>query len=306
MQPEKARVLFVDDDASLLAGLRRILHRFRDQWEMEFCTSGRDALHLLAQNRTHVIVSDIRMPEMDGAELMREVHSQFPEVVRIILSGQAEQEKVLELTEVVHQYFSKPCNPDQLRAAIDSIHSKQQQLSCESLISYLTGMAAIPVLNSKFETLRSELEKPNGSLEKVIEIITSDLGFSMKVLQLTNSHFFGDLKGLGVAAACGKLGLEILKPVLLNSRTFAAPIAEPTTENLKDNLNLLAGLTLTDRIQRFLIEAPATNMTEQTVAEISNKPTMILDYILALWGVHSLPVETVEHSSTGALPQSAQ
>ena len=140
----------------------------------------------------------------------------------------------------------------------------------------------------------------------MIEIITSDLGFSMKVLQLTNSHFFGDLKGLGVAAACGKLGLEILKPVLLNSRTFAAPIAEPTTENLKDNLNLLAGLTLTDRIQRFLIEAPATNMTEQTVAEISNKPTMILDYILALWGVHSLPVETVEHSSTGALPQSAQ
>ena len=306
MQSDKTRVLFVDDDTSLLAGLRRILHRFRDQWEMDFCASGRDALRLLAQQRIHVVVSDIRMPEMDGAELMREIHSEFPGVVRIILSGQAEQEKVLELTELVHQYFSKPCNPDQLRAAINLIRTTQQQLSCESLIDHLTGMASVPMLHSKFETLALELEKPNASLKSVIELVKSDLGLSMKVLQLANSHFFGNFKGLGVEAACNKLGLDVLKPVLLKSKTFAEPTAGPTTENLTDNSQLLAGLAFADRIQRFLIEVPATNMAEQSFAEISSKPTTILDYILALWGVHSLPVEAAKHSSTGALPQSAQ
>ena len=118
MKSEKTTILFVDDDPALLAALRRLLHRFHKQWNIEFFQRSTDAVTCLENCTADVIVSDIRMPDMDGIELMQLVAERFPGVVRFILSGQAEVEKVIPLTGVVHQYFSKPCNPSRLFDAI--------------------------------------------------------------------------------------------------------------------------------------------------------------------------------------------
>lgn len=296
MQADKTRILFVDDDVSLLAGLRRMLHRWRDEWDSSFCSSGREALQLLDQGDYHVIVSDIRMPEMDGVELMQRTQSEFPQIVRFILSGQAEQEKVMELTESVHQYFSKPCNPDTLRAAITRIRKIQKHLDSQQLIRNLTAIKSIPLFASKYEQLKSELEQTNASLETSIEIIKSDIGLTMKVLQLANSHFFGERsQGSDVEAACRKLGLESLKSVFVKATLIEVDSTQQQTPRPKAN-------DLANRLQRHWPANPSQSQTTalSTTTESNEQSQQILSYLAALWGIE-LPALHAEISTAGLM-----
>lgn len=117
----KKRILFVDDDPSVLAGLRNLMHRERMRWEAVFANSGASALHELSQARFDVIVSDMRMPEMDGVELLEQVRDRWPETARIMLSGSADREEVVRASEAVDELLGKPCSSMVLKAALERI-----------------------------------------------------------------------------------------------------------------------------------------------------------------------------------------
>ena len=89
------RILFVDDEPSVLAGLRRLFHPLRAEWQTSFADGGPQALALMAEEAVDVVVSDIRMPGMDGTQLLSRVRERFPHVIRIILSGQADHDLTL-------------------------------------------------------------------------------------------------------------------------------------------------------------------------------------------------------------------
>ena len=82
------RVMFIDDEPNILSGLRRILRPLRDQWQMQFADGGQAALDSLADAPCDVIVSDMKMPGMDGAELLSAVKKKYPTSIRIALSGE--------------------------------------------------------------------------------------------------------------------------------------------------------------------------------------------------------------------------
>src|SRR5215216_3670691 len=105
----KRRILFVDDEQNLLDGLQNLLRKQRAIWDMHFALGGKAALAELEAAPFHVIVSDMRMPGMDGAELLARVQRDYPSVARIVLSGHAERETVLRALPVTHQFLSKPC-----------------------------------------------------------------------------------------------------------------------------------------------------------------------------------------------------
>ena len=89
------RVVFVDDEPYVLQALGRLLRPMRAEWHMEFASSAPAALEILAAGPFDAVVTDMRMPGMDGAELLDEVKRRHPHVVRIVLSGQADQASVL-------------------------------------------------------------------------------------------------------------------------------------------------------------------------------------------------------------------
>ena len=89
------RILFVDDELNVLEGLQRLLRPMRKEWEIENVESGAAALDLLAQSEFDVVVSDVKMPEMDGVELLSEVRTRFPSVVRIALSGHSDRQSII-------------------------------------------------------------------------------------------------------------------------------------------------------------------------------------------------------------------
>jgi CheY-like chemotaxis protein len=112
------KVLFVDDEPKVLEGLERVLFHLGDEWEMTFVESGREAVAELERGPFEAIVTDMRMPGMDGAELLQVVHRRWPETVRIVLSGYAEMESALRTIPVAHQFLSKPCRPEVIEDAV--------------------------------------------------------------------------------------------------------------------------------------------------------------------------------------------
>ena len=106
----KTKVLFVDDEANVLSGLRRMLRSQRQVWDMQFANGGAAALELMANQSFDVVVSDMRMPGVDGAELLNRVNDLFPDTVRLVLSGQSEHEKIFRAIGPAHQFLLSHVN----------------------------------------------------------------------------------------------------------------------------------------------------------------------------------------------------
>src|SRR5690349_17636118 len=104
-------VLFVDDEPRVLDGLRRTLHNHRERWTMRFAKDAAEALAMLAVEPSDVVVADMRMPGMNGGELLRVVHDRFPQTTRIVLSGQTDSFGLCRHLGSVHHYLHKPCDP---------------------------------------------------------------------------------------------------------------------------------------------------------------------------------------------------
>lgn len=85
----KTRILFVDDEPNILSGLRRLTRTRKEEWETHFCENAKDALALMQRHEMDVVVSDMRMPVMDGAAFLSEVRRLHPGTIRVILSGYA-------------------------------------------------------------------------------------------------------------------------------------------------------------------------------------------------------------------------
>jgi YesN/AraC family two-component response regulator len=113
------RILFVDDEPKVLDGLRRMLYPLRDEWHVVFATNGRQALQLLSESDYDVLVTDVRMPDMSGIELLQEVVNQFPGVVRLVLSGTTDPAMLAHSVPLAHRYLVKPCDPATLRATVE-------------------------------------------------------------------------------------------------------------------------------------------------------------------------------------------
>src|SRR5271166_243028 len=102
-------ILFVDDEIEVLQAMRRSVREMRNEWSMEFASSGVEALEELAKTPTDVIVSDMRMAGMDGWELLAEVKKLYPQTVRLVLSGSADAGSIMRAVGTAHQYLAKPC-----------------------------------------------------------------------------------------------------------------------------------------------------------------------------------------------------
>lgn len=218
----KKRILFVDDEINILKGLKRSFRPVRDLWNMEFAEGGQDALDLLEKHAFDVIVSDMRMPEMDGAALLKIVQKKYPMMVRMILSGYSEHEMVMKSVKSAHQYLLKPCETQVLISVIGRACSLRDFLNQEALQTLLGGMASVPSLPTVYLQIMEELNSPEPCAKNVAQIIVKDMGMTAKVLQLVNSSFFGMKDHVSdIADAVAFLGMDVIKTLVLSVEIFS-------------------------------------------------------------------------------------
>jgi len=170
------RILFVDDEPLILQGLERSLRPLRKEWQAAYATGGEEALALLEKGPFDVIVTDMRMPGMDGAALLDQVTRRYPDIVRMVLSGQSDVESVIKSAGVTHQYLSKPCSIDALKDAVNRAVSLRQLLTNASLKQVVSRMGSIPSVPPLYLELTNCLKSKDGSLERAIAIISKTWG----------------------------------------------------------------------------------------------------------------------------------
>jgi putative nucleotidyltransferase with HDIG domain len=215
------RILFVDDEVSILDGLKRMLRPMRAEWEMAFAPGGEAALSLLEATPFDVIVTDMRMPGMDGASLLEIVREKYPSMLRIILSGYTELQASLRAVPVAHQFLLKPCDPEMLRAGIARATSLGEVLDSKMLTSLVGALRELPSLPRVFTELKLALARPSTTIEQVAQIVEQDVAVSAKILQLVNSAFFGlarDVSDLKTAVSC--LGMSVLHDLVVTLEVF--------------------------------------------------------------------------------------
>lgn len=213
--------LFVDDEPQVLRALERMLDAADVEWEAEFAGDAAEALEMLANEDFDAIITDMRMPGMDGAELLHEVSKLYPHIVRIVLSGQADKEAVLRAVQPMHQYLSKPCAAETLKSTISRACAMRDTLSSESLRKTITNLPGLPSIPSVYAELNEAIQSEDFALTDVGRIIEKDMAMSAKILQLVNSAAFGLGKQVHSPgqAAC-MLGVDVIKALVLTTGVF--------------------------------------------------------------------------------------
>jgi putative nucleotidyltransferase with HDIG domain len=218
----KKQILFIDDEPNILEGLRRMLRRECSEWGMQSATSGAKALEIMDAKPIDLIITDMRMPEMDGADLLREVKRRHPGVIRVVLSGQADSDLAMKAVGVAHQFISKPCDSETLKTVINRAVSLRALLTGSSLKDIISEMGTLPSVPALYLEMTEELQSLEPSIQKVGQIIARDPGMTAKVLQLTNSAFFGLRRRIADPAdAVAYLGLNCIQHLFLAVHAFS-------------------------------------------------------------------------------------
>lgn len=205
------RLLFVDDEPNLLAGLRRMLRSERNQWEMEFAEGGEEALSKLQQQPVDIVISDMRMPRMDGAELLNQVQQRQPATARICLSGFSDGALIMRGLGSIHQYLNKPCDSSHLIQTVRNILEAGRLLP-PLLHERLCALTCLPVAGDAIQSVQEELAREEPCLQQLGKLASYDLGLSCRLLQLVHSGFFGTPRHVeSVEDACRLLGIAKLR-----------------------------------------------------------------------------------------------
>ncbi|MBV7497681.1 HD domain-containing phosphohydrolase [Pseudomonas sp. NPDC086112] len=169
---DKPKLLLVDDEESILNSLRRLLRG--QPYEVLLATSGAQALEIMAQQPIDLVMSDARMPNMDGATLLAHVHQRYPDTLRIMLTGYADPSAIIKAINEgqIHRYISKPWHDEEmlltLRQSLAYQHSERERLR---LVQETWDQ------NEKLKLL-------NATLEKHVAARTSELQQTADMLDL--------------------------------------------------------------------------------------------------------------------------
>jgi len=218
----KTRIVFVDDEPRILKAMERMLHSMRSQWDMLFVESGYKALDILQNTTFDVVITDMRMPGMNGAELLNEVIKKHPHMIRMVLSGQIDRKMILKSVQPAHQFLSKPCDAATLKRAVKRSIVLRDALMQGALSSIVTKIDSLPSIPAVYAEVIDELQSPDVSIQKVGEIMSKDPGMTSKVLQLVNSAFFGVPRHFEKPLhAVSYLGIDTVKALVFTSGVFS-------------------------------------------------------------------------------------
>jgi response regulator RpfG family c-di-GMP phosphodiesterase len=211
---ELPRVLFVDDEVAVLDGLRRQLRR---RFDVLTATGGDEALQLLAatDEPVPVIVSDMRMPGMDGATLLGQVRRRHPEVVRILLTGQADTQSAIAAVNEgsIHRFLTKPCPPDVL---VDELTSAVELHRLATLEKHLLAT-----------TLRATVEALLATLSLAQPMAFARAGrISSTAVELAEVLQVDDAWSVEITAQLAALGAVALPTTVLTKLDRGRPLDE--------------------------------------------------------------------------------
>jgi len=219
---EQKTILFVDDEPLVLNALRRMIHPLSRTWTMHFVENGPKALEVLEREAVHVIVTDMRMPGMSGYDLLREVRRRWPRAVRVILTGQPDQETHNEALGVTHYFLWKPIELAVLRALLERINRLELILRGEALQTLIGSIDSLPTLPELYFQITSMLGRSETTIEEISALVSRDMAMTAQLLKTVNSAFLGLRRNIvSLREAIIYLGLDAIRSMVLVHHLFS-------------------------------------------------------------------------------------
>jgi HD-like signal output (HDOD) protein len=217
----KRHILFVDDDPLMRELFSTVLQAESAIWTVATADSGEAALPLLEATTFDVVVSDMRMPGMDGVTLIREVKRRSPRTARIILSGVVDQKEIAESLRDTHQFLPKPLRPKALKATLARINGLDAYLQDEKIRDVVAQLDTLPSFPSLYFEIMKELDQADPCLEKVAGIVAKDPGMTVKLLQIVNAASLGLARRFASPIeAVQQLGIAAVQSLALSAHVF--------------------------------------------------------------------------------------
>lgn len=247
------RILFVDDEPAPLKALEKAFESQQERWDMKFARGPEAALALLETETFDAIVTDLQMPGMDGAALLKHVQQSHPHMARILLSTNAEACQAAEASAIDHRTVMKGRTPESLRALIERVLRLRELLDNEKVRDLINSLGTLPAVPRMYQKLTAALEDPKSDAKTISAIIAQDVGMSGRVLKFVNSAYFGFSQAITmIEPAVVRLGVNAVRHLALTFEVFS-----PTPEiNAAALEQLEHHALLTARIARKLVKSP--------------------------------------------------
>jgi putative nucleotidyltransferase with HDIG domain len=269
------RILFVDDEPHVLDALRNLLRRQRASWEMSFAQGGAAALETLTQGSFDVIVTDMRMPGLDGAALLEQVKERHPAVARIVLSGHADRDAVMRTLPVAHQVLTKPCDAGTLCAVIERTCALQTILSDPAPRKAIGLVGRLPSPEKVYWDLTRAVQQPDVGTADLARLVEEDPAMTAKILQVVNSAYFGLARTVdSIQQAVLFLGVDLLKGLVLSAHVFG--MMDPRAAAGFSIAELQRHSLLTARLAKALLKDPVASEAAFTAAIVHDVGEIIL------------------------------
>lgn len=213
-----SRILFVDDEPLILNSLELRLRRRRPEWEVHFASCGADAEAMLHDVEFDVVVTDMRMPGMDGATLLAIVRRMQPEAFRIVLSAHMGRDTQLRALPVTHRFLSKPCVPDELERVIQQALYLRDRLGNPALHRMVGEVRQLPSPPRTFEEISTLMVDPRVGLKQIAAVVNKDPAIAARLLHVANSAFFGIRRQIRTSVeALNWLGVDLVRKLVISS-----------------------------------------------------------------------------------------
>lgn len=212
------RILFVDDEKQILRALKRLF--VHSDYEVNFANSAEEALSILEEKEIELLITDIRMPEMDGFELLKEVKKLYPLTLRVALSGYTDNNKIYNALEdnLAKIYLFKPWDNKELVGIIDRLFELESILKNKNLLNLINNVDELPTVPNLYSELCNLVEK-DANIEQISKKLEEDQSIASRVLRVANSAFYGAKTG-SIAQAIMYIGLTNVKNIVLSNAIF--------------------------------------------------------------------------------------
>lgn len=217
----KRRVLFVDDEEDLLDGIRLTLRKERKRWEMLFACGGPEAVEILKREEVDAVITDMRMPIMDGAEVLAHARDLHPGACRLVLSGHADEALAMRALPVAHQYLNKPCDREKIVQAVNRTCSILELVHNPRIREVVGETTALPSTPRLYNSLIHLISSGEAGVDEVAAVVEMDPAMCAKFLQMANSAFFSLPRTIvEVRDAVALLGFRTVSEVVLAAEVF--------------------------------------------------------------------------------------
>ncbi|MBP2666352.1 MAG: putative signal transduction protein [Firmicutes bacterium] len=207
-------ILLVDDEKSILASLERLF--FDSDFEVSLAESGEEGLEILANQPIDIVISDMRMPVMDGHQFLRKVKERFPWTTRIILSGYASENELFEtiIDGSSSLYLLKPWDGAEFKDKIGRIFEAREMYRNLSILEFANKLENLSMITGVYNSVCRLIEK-DADVSAIARVIETDPTVAASVLRVVNSAFY-NIKTGSIIQAITYLGLPVVKSIVLS------------------------------------------------------------------------------------------